>query len=195
LIKPDTIILASGSPRRKQLLTEAGIFFTVRTKPTDESFPEDMNVYQVAEFLARKKAAAFLDELACDQLIIAADTVVIHNNEILGKPSSPEEAFHMLKRLSGQTHEVITGVCLLGKNHEEHFSDRTTVSFRILSDKQINYYLSGYNPYDKAGSYGIQEWIGLIGVEKITGSYFNVMGLPVHLIYESLRKLQPEIYP
>lgn len=195
MIKPDTIILASGSPRRQQLLKEAGIFFTVRTKPTDESFPEDMSVYQVPEFLARKKAFAFLDELSSDQLIIAADTVVVHRNEILGKPSSPEEAFSMLKRLSGQSHEVITGVCLLSKICEEHFSDRTTVCFRPLSDKQINYYLAGYNPYDKAGSYGIQDWIGLIGVEKISGSYFNVMGLPVHLIYEKLRKLQPEIYP
>lgn len=184
----NSIILASGSPRRKQLLAEAGIVFSVQTKPTDESYPETMDVYQVPEFLAGKKALAFKSDLSADQIIIAADTVVIHEKRILGKPSSNEEAFQMLKSLSGRSHEVVTGVCLLSRTREERFSDLTTVFFKSLSEEQINHYISHYHPYDKAGGYGIQDWIGLIGVEKISGSYFNVMGLPVHLVYEKLQR-------
>ena len=181
------LILASNSPRRKQLMHDMGLEFIVRTKNTDESFPDDMPFYEVPVYLAEKKAQAFKDEIK-NEILIAADTVVIIENNILNKPADHKEAFEMLKMLSGNKHEVITGVCLLSSDKKVLFSDLTEVYFKQLSDEEINFYIEKFKPFDKAGSYGAQEWMGMIGVEKIIGSYFNVMGLPVQKVYEELVK-------
>jgi septum formation protein len=181
------LILASNSPRRKQILEEAGIRFTVRVKDTPEIYPGSLNSREVPSYLARLKAKAF-SELH-EETIITADTIVLLDEVILGKPSDYHEAFSMLKSLSGKKHEVITGVCLLNKNTEILFSDTTDVYFKNLSDAEINFYLEQYKPFDKAGSYGIQEWLGMVGIEKISGSYFNVMGLPIHKLHAELRRL------
>jgi septum formation protein len=181
------LILASNSPRRKQILEEAGISFRVQTKDIPEIYPESLDCIEVPSYLAALKAKAFSD--LNDQTIITADTIVLLDGKILGKPSGRDDAFAMLRSLSGKKHEVITGVCILNKNTELIFSDTTDVYFKSLSDEQINYYLDHFKPYDKAGAYGIQEWIGMVGVEKISGSYFNVMGLPIHKVYAELKKL------
>jgi septum formation protein len=181
------LVLASNSPRRKQILEEAGITFTVRTKDIPENYPAHLNAVEVPSYLARLKAQAFI--ISGDETIITADTIVLLDGIILEKPSGYEEAFSMLKSLSGKKHQVITGVCLLNKNIEIIFSDTTDVYFRQLSDAEINFYLEHYKPFDKAGSYGIQEWLGMVGIEKISGSYFNVMGLPIHKLYAELKKL------
>ncbi len=180
------IILGSGSPRRKELLAALGYSFEVRTKDTDESYPTTMSCEEVPTFLAKQKAAALLSELNEDELLICADTVVILNNQILGKPANKEEATKMLNLLSGKTHKVITGVFLSDSKQEEIFSETTEVTFNTLTENQINYYIDNYQPFDKAGSYGIQEWIGFIGVASITGTYANVMGLPTHKIFAVL---------
>ncbi|MBC8109758.1 MAG: septum formation protein Maf [Verrucomicrobia bacterium] len=181
------IILASGSPRRRQLLTELGFDFVVKTKNTDESFPETMPVQEVPLFLAEKKANAFASEIS-DEILIAADTVVIIDNKILNKPAHKAEAFAMLHLLSGRKHEVITGVCLLSATKKVLFSDLAEVFFRDLSDSEVEFYVEKYQPFDKAGAYGAQEWMGMVGIEKIIGSYFNVMGLPVHKLYQELMR-------
>jgi septum formation protein len=181
------LILASNSPRRKQILEEAGIRFIVRVQNIPEDFPESMDCREVPSYLASLKAKAFSD--LDDQTIITADTVVLLNGKILGKPSDRSEAFTMLSSLSGKKHEVITGVCIRNKNTNTVFSDVTEVYFNSISDEQINFYLDHYKPYDKAGAYGIQEWIGMVGIEKIAGSYYNVMGLPIHKVYDELKKL------
>ena len=181
------LILASGSPRRKQILEEAGISFTVRIKNTPENYPADLDTIEVPSYLARIKAKAFTN--LGDETIITADTIVLLDGMILGKPNDYDQAFSMLRSLSGNKHQVITGVCLLNKNTETTFSDTTDVYFRKLSDAEINFYLENYKPYDKAGSYGIQEWLGMVGIEKISGSYFNVMGLPIHKLHAELKKL------
>jgi septum formation protein len=180
------LVLASNSPRRQQLLISAGFVFSVQTKNIPEDFPEDMPVAEVPLYLARKKAAAFQDELK-DELIITADTVVIIDGKILNKPADEQEATQMLSQLSGRMHEVITGVCLFSRDKTFTFSDRTEVYFKPLSPEEINFYVTYYRPFDKAGAYGAQEWMGMIAVEKIVGSYFNVMGLPVHLVYKYLQ--------
>lgn len=174
------IILGSGSPRRKELLAALGYSFEVRTKDTDESYPTTMFCEEVPTFLAKQKAAALLSELNEDELLICADTVVILNNQILGKPANKEEATKMLNLLSGKTHKVITGVFISDSKQEEIFSETTEVTFNTLTENQINYYIEKFHPFDKAGSYGIQEWIGFIGVVSISGTYANVMGLPTH---------------
>lgn len=179
------LILASNSPRRQQLLREAGFNFIVRSKNVAEDFPAAMPPAQVPEFLAEKKAGAFRDEIT-HEIVIAADTVVIVGGQILNKPQHGAEAFAMLRQLSGRMHEVVTGVCLVSAQKKMLFSDRTEVHFRNLSDAEINFYIEKYRPFDKAGAYGAQEWMGMVAVEKITGSYFNVMGLPVHKLYEAL---------
>lgn len=181
------LILASQSPRRQQLLKEAGINFSVITKDTKEDYPSTIPPEEVPLYLARLKAHAFEHEIA-DETIITADTVVIIHSQILGKPANDEEAIEMLQTLSGNVHEVVTGVCLYRKGKEVCFKDTTEVYFKKLSEEDIFSYVKRYKPLDKAGSYGIQEWIGLIGIEKINGSYFNVMGLPVHRVIEELRK-------
>lgn len=180
------LILASKSPRRQQLLKDAGFDFSVKTKDVAEDFPSTLPASEVAKYLAEKKANAFTDEIEPDEIVITADTVVIINNQILAKPADKREAFDMIKSLSGTHHEVITGVCLKGKSKQQTFDDITRVYFKNLSDDEINYYIDNYKPFDKAGAYGIQEWIGMIGITKIEGSYFNVVGLPVQKLYQQL---------
>jgi len=183
------ITLASGSPRRKQMLEELGLSFIVKTKETDETYPADLNTLEVAEYIAIKKAEAFKDTINNDELIITADTVVLTDNTILGKPKDRQEAYNMLKSLSGKAHKVISGVCLKTSENKHSFSSTTEVYFKDLTDDEIYYYIDNYKPFDKAGAYGIQEWIGFIGVERIDGSYFNVVGLPIQRLYTELKKL------
>jgi septum formation protein len=187
---PYSLVLASNSPRRQQLLTGAGMVFSVKTKNVPEDFPADMPVEEVPLYLAKKKALAFAEELS-DEIIIAADTVVIVNGQILNKPHDEKEAIAMLSLLSGRRHDVITGVCLFSKTRTLTFSDLTEVYFKDLSAEEITFYVENYRPFDKAGAYGAQEWMGMVAVEKIVGSYFNVMGLPVHLVYRHLQQWQP----
>jgi len=182
-----SIILASQSPRRKELLSLLDLEFTVEVKSIDEIFPKDLNTSKVAEYLAELKASAFTN-IKDDQVIITADTVVILNDTILGKPKDKAEATEMLHRLSNRSHEVITGVCLKSAQKTSTFSSSTKVYFKDLTDAEIDYYIENYKPYDKAGSYGIQEWIGAIGITKIEGSYFNVVGLPIQELNEQLKK-------
>jgi septum formation protein len=183
------IILASNSPRRKELLSGIDVDYEVHTlSDIDESYPDDLSKEEVAEFLSRKKANAYLESLEENALLITADTIVLLHGKILGKPLNKEDAKNMLHELSGQTHLVITGVCLTSKQKQVSFSDKTYVTFGDLTDQEIEYYVEKYNPLDKAGAYGVQEWIGYVGVEKIEGSYFNVMGLPIFKLYRELKQ-------
>jgi septum formation protein len=184
--KTHTVILASASPRRKQLLTSLDISFEVSAKDTPEDFPEDMPVREVPTLLAQRKAQAFWEEINSQTLVIAADTIVAIENQILNKPSNALQAQDMLRRLSGKMHEVFTGVCLMTRQKTVVFSDLTKVYFKDLTDEEIHYYIERYKPYDKAGGYGAQEWLGMVAIQSIEGSYFNVMGLPVHRLYEQL---------
>jgi len=182
------IILASNSPRRKELLGGLDIPFDVRVLDgIDESYPEDLPTKEIAGYISKKKAAAYQQTIAADELIITADTIVILGQKVMGKPKDAEEAKRMLHELSGQTHQVITGVCLTTKEKQVSFSVETDVTFKKLTDEEVNYYVDHYRPFDKAGAYGIQEWIGHVGVTGMNGSYFNVMGLPVQRIYEALK--------
>lgn len=185
--KKYNIILASNSPRRKELLKGLDLDFEVHVL-TDvcENYPDRLPGLDVAEYIAREKAQAYICGIGDNDLIITADTVVVVDNDVLGKPSDSREAKAMLKKISGRTHHVVTGVCLTTKEQQRHFSVVTDVTFRQLSDSEIDYYIRNYRPFDKAGAYGIQEWIGYIGVTSISGSYFNVMGLPVQRIYDEL---------
>lgn len=183
------IILASGSPRRHQLLKDAGFEFTIKTRSIDEIFPDDMPKAEVAEYLAVEKAKAVEDWVMDDQIVITADSVVVLGDKIYNKPEGREGAFEMIKELSGNTHLVITGVCIASKEGIQRFSDVTKVFFDEVSDEEIWYYVDNYKPFDKAGAYGIQEWIGYTKVKKIEGSYYNVMGLPIHRVYKALMKL------
>lgn len=183
------MILSSNSPRRKELLSGLDLDFEIRVIPgIDESYPSDMPVTEIAEHIASKKADAYKTVMKDNDLVLTADTVVILDNKVLGKPASLDDAKNMLRMLSGQTHHVITGVCLTTTKKQRHFSVVTDVSFKKLSDAEIDYYVDRYKPLDKAGAYGIQEWIGHIGVTSIRGSYFNVMGLPVQRIYTELNE-------
>lgn len=184
LTKP--LILASNSPRRRQILSEAGFQFEVQVKPTDEAFPATMPAAEVPVFLAEQKAAAF-DGTLGNELLLTADTVVLINGEILNKPNDEDEAFVMLRKLSGQMHQVITGVCLRSSERTESFADITKVYFRELTDTEIRYYVKACSPFDKAGSYGVQDFIGMVGIERIEGSFFTVMGLPIHRVYDVLK--------
>ncbi len=182
------IILASQSPRRKELLKGIGVDFSCHVKKDiDESFDADIPAEQIAEYLAKKKADNYKDIIDDNTIIITADTVVIFEDKILNKPKDKKDAHKMLNILSGNKHKVITGVCIKSISREEIFSSLSTVYFDTLTDNEIDYYIETYKPFDKAGAYGIQEWIGYIGITKIEGSYFNVMGLPVHLIYQKLK--------
>lgn len=184
------IILASNSPRRKELLAGLGLPFEVRVlNGIDESFPSSLPVSDVALYIAGKKADAYRVNMSSDELIITADTIVIVGDEILGKPHDEADAIRMLREISGRTHQVTTGVCLVAEGWERRFSVTTDVTFKTLSDEEIHYYIDHYHPYDKAGAYGIQEWIGYIGVTGLNGSYYNVMGLPVQRIYEALHEI------
>jgi len=186
-LKTKTIVLASQSPRRQELLSDLGISFEVKTKPTQEDFPYDMDTHKIAEYLAIKKASAFEPEE--NEIIITADTVVIHNNNVMNKPKDDEEAKNMLNKLSNSYHNVITGVCVFHKNNKHSFSELTKVKFKTISDKEIDYYINNFNTSDKAGAYGIQDWIGKIGIKSIEGCYYNVMGLPLHSLYKYLINL------
>lgn len=179
------LILASNSPRRKELLSSLELNFKVEAYPIDESFPQDIKEDLVAEYIAKKKADGFR-ALNQNELLITSDTVVINEGTILGKPSSREEAFDMISSLSGNTHTVITGVVLRTLKKEVSFSESTHVTFRELSVEEIDHYINKYQPFDKAGAYGIQEWIGKIGIEKIEGDYYNVVGLPLEKLYLTL---------
>ena len=182
------IILASNSPRRRELLAGLDLDFEVKViKGIDESYPETLAHEKVAQYIAAKKADAYVPAIHDDDLVITADTVVIVDNDILGKPHDESEAKAMLRRISGRSHQVVTGVCLVTKDKRREFSVSTDVTFRSLSESEIDYYVSHYRPFDKAGAYGIQEWIGYVGVTGLNGSYFNVMGLPVQRIYSELQ--------
>ena len=193
------IILASNSPRRRELLSGLGLEYEVRTVPgLDESYPEGLPMEEIPQYISRKKAAAY--SLDADELLITADTIVWHDGEVLGKPADEEDARQMLRKLSGKTHQVVTGVTLTFRNEElrikneespfhHSFASVSQVSFAQLSESEIDYYVTHYHPLDKAGAYGIQEWIGYIGVTSIEGSYFNVMGLPVQRLYTEMKKL------
>ncbi len=181
------IILASNSPRRKELLAGLDVDFETRViDGIDESYPPTMPVGEIPIYISEKKASAY--EVAEDELLLTADTVVVLGNEVLGKPVDAKDAKRMLGELSGKTHQVITGVCLKSSLRKMSFAVTTDVTFKELSDEDIDYYISHYKPYDKAGAYGIQEWIGYIGVTSLNGSYFNVMGLPVQRIYEAMKE-------
>ena len=185
------IILASNSPRRKELLGGLGIPFEVKVLPDiEENYPENLPVTEIAEFIAREKAAAYVQVMDEHDLVITADTVVIAQGEVMGKPIDADDARRMLQKLSGCKHQVVTGVCLTTRQVQRHFSVTTDVTFKQLSDEEIIYYIERYQPFDKAGAYGIQEWIGYIGVTGLEGSYFNVMGLPVQRIYTELSKIE-----
>ena len=187
LIKDYKIVLASNSPRRKQLLAGLDLDFSVRVLPDiDESYPPSLSVEQTAEFIAAEKAAAYRQSMTKDELVITADTIVVLDNEVLGKPHDEGEALSMLRKLSGKTHQVITGVCLTTLEKQRRFSVKTDVTFKQFQEEELDYYVSKYKPMDKAGAYGIQEWIGYVGVTSLNGSYFNVMGLPVQRIYSEL---------
>lgn len=188
-LKKYQIILGSNSPRRKELLAGLDLNFEVRTlSGIDESFPSTLPVEAVPLFIAGKKADAFKDKLNDNELLITADTVVLTDSEIIGKPTDKADAVRILNLLSGRIHQVITGVHIITREKSSCFSVTSTVSFAKLKQEEIEYYLEKYNPYDKAGSYGIQEWIGYIGVESINGSFYNVMGLPVQRLYRELQQ-------
>ena len=167
-------------------MKEAGFTFRTHSPDIDESFPTDLAITSVPKFLATKKAKVF-EGLIHDEIVITSDTVVILNDEILNKPLNRKEAIDMLSKLNGQTHTVITAVCLYSKEKIDCFDDRTEVTFKRLTQEEIEYYVDNYKPYDKAGAYGAQDWIGLVAIEKIHGSYFNVMGMPMHLVYQHLK--------
>jgi septum formation protein len=184
------LVLASNSPRRRQLLTELGVAYEVRLREVDEAFPAHLVRAEVAEYLAAHKAAAYAADLTPDELVLTADTIVCLDDDVLNKPADAAEAIQMLQRLQGRAHEVYTGVCLLtGDGRKVVFSDQTRVHFRPLTLPEIEHYVAHYKPLDKAGAYGAQDWIGMVAVTRLEGSYFNVMGLPVHRVWEELAKL------
>ena len=189
-LKKYKVVLASNSPRRKELLSGLGIDYEVKTLPDiDESFPEGLTEVETATYIARAKADVYRNIMQSDEFIITADTIVWLDGEVMGKPVDEEDARRMLRALSGKTHQVITGVCLMTLDSQKAFATVTDVTFCHLSEEEIDYYVERYRPMDKAGSYGIQEWIGFVGVESISGSYFNVMGLPIQRLYTELKKL------
>jgi len=183
------IILASQSPRRKQLLEWAEIPFEVIVKETDESYPPGLSVEEVAIHIARNKALAVKEISVTERIILAADTIVVLNNEVIGKPKDREDAINILNKLSGQSHRVITGVVILSGKKEILFSDTTDVHFHELTNEQIIFYVDKYKPYDKAGAYAIQEWIGVVGIQSVKGDFYNVMGLPVSRVVQELANL------
>ena len=189
-IKNYKLILASASPRRQQLMKDAGFTFEVWLKNVEEKYPQELHLENVPEYLSKVKASAFREELKADEVLITADTVVCIHDRILGKPADRKEAISMLQKLSGNRHLVVTGVSVTTRTEQLSFSSRTDVFFKHLSNEEIEFYVDTYKPFDKAGAYGIQEWIGYIGIERIEGSFYNVMGLPIQKLYETLRKLQ-----
>ena len=185
-MKPD-LILASNSPRRKELLKLAGISYKNLVRETEETFPENLPLREVPVYLAKKKSEAYKDLLQ-ENIILTADTIVILENEIIGKPKNLENAKQLLRKLSGKKHEVITGVCIAHKDKQITFSEKTDVYFKELTDREIDFYVENYKPLDKAGAYAIQEWIGAIAIEKIVGDVYNVIGLPIRRVVENLKE-------
>lgn len=181
-----TIVLASGSPRRQQFMRELDANFEVRLKEVDEIYPDKLKGAEITDFLAELKAKALEESLSADEILITSDTIVWHEGRALGKPRDYQDALAMLKSLSGKTHEVITSVCIKNMKKSDTFHEITKVTFNELADDEIKYYLDNYQPFDKAGAYGIQEWIGLIAIAKIEGSYANVVGMPVDKVYRHL---------
>jgi septum formation protein len=186
-LKNKKIILASKSPRRQELLKGAGISFSVITRDTNEDFPETLREEEIARFLAEKKAGAMIDLLDENTIIITADTIVCINGQVLNKPVDKNDAVRMLNILSGNMHYVHTGVCLYSQNRKITFHETTKVFFKDLDEDEIEYYIETHRPFDKAGSYGVQEWMGYVGMKRIEGCFFNVMGLPMHSLYENLK--------
>ena len=182
------IILASKSPRRQQFFKDLNLDFTIQLKEVEEIYPKELKGVEITEFLADLKSKAFTN-LSDKELLITSDTIVWLENEALGKPKDEADAFKMLQSLSGKKHEVISSISIKNNNFQKIISDVTSVYFKEISDDEINYYIKNYKPFDKAGAYGIQEWIGFIAIDKIEGSYFNVVGLPVHKLYEEFMKL------
>ncbi|MEO8933602.1 MAG: Maf-like protein [Xanthomarina sp.] len=183
------LILASGSPRRQQFFTDLGLDFDVRLKPIKEEYPPRLTHFEISDYLAQLKSLPFKDELKENDILITSDTIVWHNNQALGKPINELDAFKMIKSLSNTTHEVITSVCFTTLKLQKTVNAFTKVTFKELDDAEIHYYIKTFKPFDKAGAYGIQEWIGQIGITQIEGSYFNVVGLPTHLVYQTLNTL------
>jgi septum formation protein len=181
------IILASGSPRRQELLRSLGLDFEVRLRPVVEEYPNKLRHFEISDYLAQIKSIPFEQDLKENELLITSDTIVWHKGKALGKPRTNEEAHQMLQRLSADSHEVITSVCFKTTTVQKTINSITKVTFKALSDQEIDYYIQNFEPFDKAGAYGIQDWIGQIGITKIEGSYFNVMGLPLHDVYETLK--------
>jgi septum formation protein len=189
LVEGYKVILASNSPRRKELLGGLGVDFEVRTlSDIDESYPDTLQGEDIPMFISAKKAEAYKQGMADDEMIITADTIVYDNGHVLGKPKDRGEAIQMLRELSGHAHEVITGVSIVTKEKAVQFASTSKVTFAALTDEEIAYYVDHYKPYDKAGAYGIQEWIGYVAVTRIEGSYFNVMGLPIQRLYTELKQ-------
>lgn len=187
-LKNFNVILASGSPRRLHFFNELDLNFTVDVRPVDETFPPHLKEAEITDYLAKLKANAF-DDLTEKDILVTSDTIVWFNGAAVEKPSDAEDAKRMLRMLSGQMHCVYTSVCFTSKNFQKTVNDLTEVWFKLLSEQEINYYVNNYSPFDKAGSYGIQEWLGYIGIERIEGSYFNVMGLPTRLVYKTLLEI------
>jgi septum formation protein len=181
------LILGSKSPRRKEILQLAGIDFEIRTSDVEEIYPESIDVRKVPSYLAQLKAIDLKPTIAADELLLCSDTIVLLEDVIYGKPKDFDDAVHILSKLSGKTHEVISGVCLMTNTETIVFSDVTEVHFSSLNERDIHHYINTYKPYDKAGAYAIQEWIGLMGIEKINGSYYNIVGLPIHKVIQALR--------
>jgi septum formation protein len=187
-LKGYNVILASKSPRRHQFFKDLDIDFTIQLKEVEEIYPKELKATEITDFLADLKSQAFTD-IKENDLLITSDTIVWLDNKALGKPKGEKEAFKMLKDLSNKSHEVITSISIKNKNFQKVFNDTTKVFFKEISDDEINYYIKNYHPFDKAGAYGIQEWIGFIAIDKIEGSYFNVAGLPIHKLYKELMEL------
>lgn len=189
-LKKFKIVLASNSPRRQELLAGLGVDYVVRTLPdVDESYPDTLSGEAIPAYIAREKADAYRSMIQPDELIITADTIVWLDGKVLGKPTDRAEAVEMLRLLSGKSHEVCTGVCLTTCEWQKSFTAMTEVKFATLTEEEIVYYVEKYAPMDKAGAYGVQEWIGFVGVEAISGSYYNVMGLPIQKLYQELVKI------
>lgn len=189
LLKNRHLILASGSPRRKSFLQDLGLKFEIRIKEVIETYPIHLKGKEISEYLSKLKAAPFLEELKEDDILITADTIVWLEGKALGKPNNNQEANEMLRSLSNKSHEVISSIALTTIHKQVIISEKTTVRFKELTDQEIHYYIENFKPFDKAGAYGIQEWLGFIGIERIEGSYFNVVGFPVQKFYEALHKI------
>lgn len=188
-LKNYNLILASASPRRQKFFADLGLDFKIQLKPVVEEYPEKLRHFEITDYLAQLKSLPFKTDLQDKDILVTSDTIVWHNEKALGKPRNKEEAFQILKTLSNATHEVITSVCFTTNTSEKTVSNVTKVTFKELTDEEINYYLDNFKPYDKAGAYGIQDWIGYIAITKIEGSHYNVMGLPLHLVYQTLLEI------